>query len=60
MELVLRSVEVSEVRVRFVVVAVPETVSPPAAVPLPMVVDADEMSPPENVRSVVVELPMNG
>lgn len=39
---------------RFVVVAVPETVRPPAAVPLPIVVDAYDVSPPLNERSVDV------
>ena len=43
-----------------VVVAAPETVSPPAAVPLPIVDEAVEIRPPAKVRSVVVEFPTNG
>jgi hypothetical protein len=39
-ELARWSAEVTPVTVRLVVVAVPETVRPPAAVPLPMVVEA--------------------
>jgi len=37
-----------------VVVAPPEIVRPPVCEPLPIVVDAVDMSPPENVRSVEV------
>ena len=56
MELVLRSVDVSEVRVRFVEVAVPEIVRPPACVPLPMVVEARDKMPALNVSVVEVAL----
>ena len=42
-----------------VVVAAPEMVSPPVCVPLPMVVDAYEVSPPLNAKFVVVALPGN-
>ncbi len=34
--------------IRFVVVAVPETVRPPATLPLPIVVEANAVSPPLN------------
>ena len=40
-----------------VVVAPPEMVRPPAWVPLPIVVDASESKPFENVRTVEVALP---
>ena len=43
-ELVLRSVDVKPVMARLVVVAVPDTVSPPPAVPFPMVVEAKSIN----------------
>ena len=55
----MRSAEVTDETARFVVVAVPETVSPPPAVPLPMVVDAYAVNPPLNCVSVVVAFPAN-
>ena len=58
--MVFKRAEVMLVTARFVLVAVPETVSPPAAVPLPIVEDADEMIPPVKDNRVVVELPTNG
>jgi len=57
---VLRREEVTAVMTVFVVVAVPETVSPPAAVPLPIVVDARERRPPEKVSLVDVAFEGNG
>lgn len=56
MELVLRRDDVMLEMTRLVVVAVPEMVRPPAAVPLPMVVEAYEVRPPLNERSVDVAL----
>ena len=58
--LVLRRVEASEEMVRFVEVAVPEIVSPPAWVPLPIVEEPSPRKPLENVRTVEVELLTNG
>ena len=43
-----------------VVVAPPEIVRPPDCVPLPMVVEASERRPPENVSVVVVAFDGNG
>ena len=56
----MSKVEVIPVIARFVVVAVPLTVKPPAAVPLPIVVEASERRPFENVSVVEVELLTNG
>lgn len=49
-----RSALPSPVKIKLLVVAVPFTVSPPVAVPLPMVVDAKAVKPPLKLRSVVV------
>ena len=43
-----------------VVVAPPEMVRPPACVPSPMVVDANDVKPPLNARSVEVASFGNG
>jgi len=56
MGFVFNSEPVTLVTTTFVEVAVPETVRPPAAVPLPIVVDAVERSPPVKLRSVEVAL----
>ena len=46
--------------VRLLVVAVPETVKPPAAVPLPIVDEPSPRRPDEKVRTLVVALLING
>ena len=48
------------VTIRLVVEAVPDTVSPPITVPSPIVVEASDSRPPENVSLVVVALLGNG